>query len=310
MLSYFSYHKKNLIISGFHCSGKSLLLSLLPAVSNLDLINKNPLISNVVSLYYLKKLSFESAKFLIISILNNETYSTFKGRKINLKPSDETSLWNYSDIDKYFNRIFYPNKKNMKNKFSVFDAHDVLFFYKFWEKVINFKLINLERNPVDIIYDMYMRNFYSYRKNSYYQITLLKEQNTLIPFYAFFDKKYFLDLNRLEKIIFITLKKLKKQEDVYKNISPSKKKNILRLNFELLKKTPEAGLKTVSVFLKSKFNFNYYYKALLRESNHNIDIEAEREKKNIFIKKNCSKFLYNQLSVASLIYENNNKFTI
>ena len=303
MLSHFSYHKKNLIISGVHCSGKSLLLSLLPAVANIDLINKNPLISNIISLHYLKKIPFESAKFLILSVLNNETYSTFKGRKINLNPSDETSLWNYSEIDMYFKRIFNTNKKKLNDKFSVFDSHDVLFFHKFWEKVINFKLINLERNPVDIIHDMYMRNFYSYKKNSYYQITLLEEQKTLIPFYAFFDKKYFLSLSRLDKIIFITLKKLKKQEKIYKSISPSKKKNILRLNFELLKKDPEEGLKIISVFLKSKFNFDYYYKALLRESNHGINIEKDREKKNIFIKKNSSNSLYRQLCKASLDYE-------
>ena len=203
----------------------------------------------------------------------------------------------------YFKRIFGSNKKKLENRFSVFDTHDVLFFYKFWEKVINFKLINLERNPIDIVHDMYERNFYSYKKNSYYQITLLKEKKTLIPFYAFSDKKYFLSLSRLEKIIFVTLKKIKKQEEIYKGISLSKKKNILRLNFELLKKNPKEGLETISVFLKSQFNFDYYYRALLRESNHGINIEKDREKKNIFIKKNSSKILYSKLYNESLIYE-------
>ena len=81
------------------------------------------------------------------------------GRNVNFRFSDETSVYQSKNPNEYFSRIFSDRgesilkKHQKKNTHMLVDTHDGIWFHKFWSNlgIKNLKIINVYRNPIDIV---------------------------------------------------------------------------------------------------------------------------------------------------------------
>jgi len=297
-------HKKNILISGLHSVGKSLLLDLIHSMDKTEAVNKDPILTLIASLSYVKKISYEAASYLIRSIINNIIYSNGLGRKINLRLYDETSILKSSNPEIYFDRMMSKKKTSIeKNNYNIFDVHNVLIQYRLWKNSVpNFKLIHLERHPVDVVESVFRRKNFVYNEKKYFQILTFKKNKKIVPFYLLKKKlnNYSLIDLTIEVMSNLYLQDLK----AYKKLSAKEKKNIIIVKYENLKINPKLSLKNIKKFLGLKFNKSLKSR-LDKEQNTQSFIDIKREKNLKMISKIASKKQIIKLYKISKMYEKN-----
>lgn len=170
--------KKIIILTGNHYSGKSLFADSMRCFTGIEILNKNPNIGLVNLLNYLKKLNLSTSAFLVKNFVNNDIFANSKGRNINLRLNDESSLFNYGYPETYFNRMMSSNFKIDKKNFSIFDVHNAVLNYKLFNLALNNPhFIHFERHPIDLVMSNFLRKTMLQRKNNeYVQLLLIKKK--------------------------------------------------------------------------------------------------------------------------------------
>ena len=113
-----------------------------------------------------------------------------------------------------------------KNNYNIFDVHNVLIQYRLWKNSVpNFKLIHLERHPVDVVESVFRRKNFVYNEKKYFQILTFKKNKKIVPFYLLKKKlnNYSLIDLTIEVMSNLYLQDLK----AYKKLSAKEKKNII-----------------------------------------------------------------------------------
>ena len=292
------FNNNTCYISGLHRSGKSLLTSIIPSIIETGLINKDPLLNLVSNMYANKEISFKSARYLARYIQSNTNYSNFIGRKLNQKKTDETSIYNHLNYKEYLKKISSKSKFKIAKDFkeeriSFYDVHNVLCNLKFWKQTNdNFKLINIDRNPVDLVYSWYKNKFGSYKESSINQLLLYKLGNIFVPTYAYKWKNKFLKMTELDRIIEILNQQILSSNNNY--IFYKKSTKILRIRYEDILTKPLKNLLKINKFLNldSKIYLKEYKSKIIRKKSSSAN---ERKIKLKFIKKNCSSSYYKKL---------------
>ncbi len=300
------FNNNTCYISGLHRSGKSLLTDIIPSIENTGLINKEPLLSLLANLYANDEINLKSARYLARYVQSNINYSNFIGRKLNLKITDETNIYNHMNYKNYLKKMNSKTKLKIsenteEREIGFYDVHNILSNLKFWRQTNdNFKLINVERNPIDLTYSWYENKFGSFSKSAINQLLVYKFKDDLIPTYAKKWTNKYVKMNELDRIIQIINQEIKNSEKSYKFY----KKNtlILRIKYEDILAKPIENLALINKFLKlkSKIHFDKYKKHITRKYS---SLFEERKKKLKFIKSNCSKIYYDKLINLSNIYE-------
>ena len=98
------------LLSGLQRSGKSLVSAIIPSLKKIEIINKDPLLGLIYSMYQSGELNKNSTRFLLSFVLSNINYSNFIGRKINLRRKDETSIYHLLNYKTHLKNI-KSNKK-------------------------------------------------------------------------------------------------------------------------------------------------------------------------------------------------------
>lgn len=308
------FNNNNCYISGLHRSGKSLLTAILPSLQKSGLINKDPILNLISLLFMNKEISLNLSKYLIRFIISNTNYSNYIGRKINLKKTDETNIFHHIDYKYYLNKI--TSKKNLKEpdkilekKINFFDIHNVLYNSKLWLEIDkNFKLINIERNPIDLTYSWYCNNFGSFKKSSINQLLLYKIDKKLVPAYAKKWAKKYIKMSEMDRIIKIICDQTIKSK---KNLKLFKMNNekVLLLKYEKMLDEPYETLIIINKFLnlKSKIMFSKYKHKILTSSKKLKDKRLEKLK---VINKLSSAQYYGKLLKLEKKYNENFPFTL
>jgi hypothetical protein len=294
-------------ISGNHRSGKSLLTSLLTSLKKTEIINKEPLLYLIFSMYTLNEINSKTAKFLISFILSNKNYSNFIGRNINLKKTDETSIYNLFNKKIHLSKINNNKKINIKisenynKKIIFYDVHNIATNLDFWLKINKkFKIINIERNPVDLVFSWYLNGFGNFRESSILQILTYKNKKGLIPFSALGFKKNYFKIKKMDRIInqvykLTTLSK--------KNLNQNKlKKRVISIKYEDILKNPKKNFNKINKFLKNNKVENFQH--FKRKINFKKLITSNIFKKKLnFIKNNSSDDCFKKIKILLKNYE-------
>ena len=296
------------LLSGCQRSGKSLVTAILPSLKKIEIINKEPVLGAIFSMYQTGELSNKAANYLISFVLSNVNYSNFIGRKINLKKTDETSIYNLLNYKDYLKKITTKSKIDLKklenNKTIIYDTHNVLLNLRLWCNLNrNIKIINVERHPITLIYSWFKNDFGNFRYSSISQILLYKYKNKLVPYYALKWKKKYVKMSELDRIINIIYYLTKKSDSEYKKFK--NKNKILRIKYENILDNPYVNLKKIDKFLnnKSKIFFNKYSKKV------NVSKKISEnaiQKKLIYIKKKTSKDSHNKIHELITLYSKHN----
>lgn len=304
---------KNLIlVTGTHTSGKSMVSPVVASLSKVEMLRKIYYLDQISILYNFKKINSEISKFLGQHILDLSYYEQLIGRNLNFRIEDETSVFQSKNPKLFKKRISSKKGENVLkhhkkiNTHMLLDAHDGIWFYKFWKnlKIKNLKIINIHRNPIDIVNSWINHDLGAAERQTLCQIPLISIKNKIKPIYLYdnFSKSNL--KNKTEIIIDMIDECVRKEIRAFKMIK--NKKNILRINFDQFATKTDDNIKKICSFLG--LNKTSFTKKIMKKENlPRIINEFDREQKLKKIKSRVSKNKLKKLENLVVFYNKNNK---
>ncbi len=302
---------KNLVlVTGTHTSGKSMVSPVVASLSNVEMLRKIYYLDQLSILYNFEKINSEVAKFFGLHILDLSYYEQLIGRNLNFRVEDETSVYQSKNPNLYKKRILSKRGEKVlsyhekKGTHMLLDAHDGIWFYKFWKnlKIKNLKIINIHRNPVDIVNSWINSDLGLAEKQTLCQIPLISKSNVIKPFYLHNNFKKNNLKNKTEIIIDMVDECVRKEISAFKRIRDKKK--ILRINFDNFATNTDYNINKICNFLnlkKSKFT----KKIMKKENLPRILNNLERVEKLNKIKNKVGKRKFKKLLNLEIFYNNN-----
>lgn len=318
-------NNKLLFIDGITRSGKSSICQTIVALKNVEHVDLNYDFEYLFAGLVNKKISLNFLKNFFDSSFSRYTYDRLLGRNINLKKNDFTGIYNYYDPKIYLERIKLNNKfaryhykkttiqkkiksddvlNTLKSKLIYFpiQTHYLMENYEILKKLdLNFKIIRLNRHPVDIIYSFYKRGWGKIRRynvnHNYKYASYTKEiDGTLIPWFLNISKEKYIQYNEIERCIFSVVSNLKRIKN--KNYP-----DVFVINFDELCENPNLQFDKLCKFLMTKKQKKLNLFLSRANFPRKIDISERNRKYKFILKKSKNKKLIKMLDHEIEIFE-------
>ena len=151
--------EKIVMHGGLAGCGKTLFSPIISALDRVELPTYSYEIEHYCSLYFLQKLSLQSASTLIRMQTDLKLYHTMMGREVNFRPTDLSSVQMFHSPTQYFERLFQPGDEvipdviSKKNPILNLIIHNVLFISDPVWKALGDRCIFIEvvRHPLYMV---------------------------------------------------------------------------------------------------------------------------------------------------------------
>ncbi len=289
-------------VTGHTKSGKAIMLKLISSFKKYEKITYEPFLEEVGRLNLLKKIDENSAIYLLRRIMLINMYYLSIGRQINLRKNDVSSIFSYQNPELYLKRsklkegnISLKLFLKAKTKLPIMIHDGLLFANLLFEAFPNMKIIEMEKNPIELAYSWIRKNYEGgFEKNLRSTTMTLKSKNKFFTYFIRNNINEYLKLNKFDKVIFALneLDKLKKK--TFLKLEEKYKKKILKINHLYFVTNTDDAIKKVKIFLKAKKTF--FSKTVLKQINcpRKFDKKEYLMKKN-FLQKKLSKKYYKKL---------------
>lgn len=262
MIKYFALKKvtKNIIfIDGINRTGKLLTGSLVSSLNKMEHLEFGEIFQHIIPALKLKKISTDFSKAYLHNHINQLLYNKYLSRNVNFRKNDRTGVANYQKPDLYKRRLIVKEGNKIMPKiindkpFLPFITHDIMCNYdQFLKLKLDIKIIEIFRNPVDLVYSWSKRNLATRFGRDKRIFTLLIEKNNK-PYsqhlYNLPDNWY--KLNNIEKsILYVKILTERSVKQLKKNYN----KNIYLTDYETIVGNTESELKKITEFLNTSFS--------------------------------------------------------
>jgi len=291
------YCKDLTIVAGMPRSGKSLLAPLISSMDESEMFHMDFLVETFPALKDLNMLSPDGLVYLLQYSIHTLSYNRAIGRNMNIRVSDETSVWQSKNPQNYFERLLTNDGAEFLHNCSdtykfplILVLHNALtyvdFLYKAFEKI---KVINICSHPIDIV-DAWMKK--KYGQDIYAErgvaLPVVKWKNSIIPIYAQNWEDEYLFLSEIDRVISMLYQLHLKENISLSKVIAQDKSKLLMVNYdELVMNSNEELIKISNYLKKSKtlFTDKTLQKMELKERKRSI---LDREKKLKTIKSQAS----------------------
>ncbi len=303
------------IVTGLTSAGKSMLAPIVSSFKHSEKIMFNFSLEQYPMLNYVGKMTEETAIYLIRYAVDFMFYDNMIGRNANLRPFDETSIWNTGNPGKYFKRLFADegtavlDEIREKNPILVLAMHNAVWHSKiYFQAFPSLKMLHCQRHPIDIVHRWYKKGFGSsfYYKPRNGTLTF-KWNNKIIPYHAFGWEEEYTTLSEMDSIIHMIHNILLNHKRTFNSLSKKIRKQILVIPFEKMVTKPKPFLKKICSFLNTKETL--YTPIVLEKENVPRDPQDESRKDKLNeIKKLASHDSFNLLMKMAKNYETSDNF--
>jgi hypothetical protein len=296
MVKYFALRKvtKNLIfIDGINRTGKLLTGSLVSSFNKMEHLEFGEIFQHIIPALKLKKISTDFSKAYLHNHINQLLYNKYLSRNVNFRKHDRTGIANYQNPDLYKKRLNVKEGDKIMQKiindkpFLPFVTHDIMCNYdQFLKLKIDIKIIEIFRNPVDLVYSWSKKNLSTRFGRDKRIFTLLIERNKK----PYSQHLYNLPvnwhkLNDIEKnILYVKILTERSVKQLKKNYN----KNIYLTDYETIVENTESELKKIAKFLNTSFSKKTHQFIKKENCPKSIDYSL-KNKKTKFIKSKVSK---------------------
>jgi hypothetical protein len=297
-----------ILIDGITRCGKSIFSNIIPTFENVEQLQFFNLLEHIVPAMSLSAISDNFAMSLIRTNMNELAYNRLISRNANFRIDDQTSVLNHMNAKEYFARLSRKEgdevtaELRQKKQHFPFMSHDIVSNLSFFEKLnMNYKIIHIFRNPIDLAYSWFTRGWGDRFQNDPRSFTLsINYNNNTLPWYCNNIEEEYLQSNPMEKCILIIINLYKNTITELRNSKCNDK--ILNISFENFVQKPYTDVTRISNFLNLKTT--YKTESALHQANCPRKISIfDFEEKYIKIKNNCNKNLFEQLIEIQDNYE-------
>ena len=256
MIKYFALKKvtKNIIfIDGINRTGKLLTASLVSSFNKMEHLEFGEIFQHIIPALKLKKISLDFSKAYLHNYINQLLYNKYLSRNVNFRKHDRTGIANYQNQDLYKRRLNVKEGDKIMpkiindNPFLPFVTHDIMCNYdQFLKLKIDIKIIEIFRNPVDLVYSWSKKNLSTRFGRDKRIFTLLIEKNKK-PYsqHLYNLPTNWHKLNDIEKnILYVKILTERSVKQLKKNYN----KNIYLTDYETIVENPESELKKLQNF--------------------------------------------------------------
>ena len=288
---------KNLVfIDGINRTGKLLTGSLISSLNNVEHLEFGEIFQHLVPAIKLKKISIDFAKAFLHNYVNQVLYNKFISRNVNFRKNDRTGVPNSKNPAIYKKRLSEPDGDNIIKKIKLnnpilpFVTHDIACNFDQFKKLkLNIKIIEIFRNPIDLVYSWHKKKL-SLRYGKDQRIfTLLIEKNRR-PYsqHLFNLPKNWNSFNEIEKTIMYV--KLLTDRSIIQLKKNDNKNFFYITNYETIVEDTNKEMKKISKFLGT--TTSKYTKKFIKKDNcpKVIDLDLKIKKKNYLDKRVSKKF--------------------
>ena len=298
-------------VDGVTRTGKSMLNLL---IASLDRVSHPQFIEpleQLMPMYKTGHVDLNAISSFMRLHLNERIYNYQLSRNLNFRLDDLTSIHNSSNSKEFIRNLSKTDGDDVVKNLGLsdviyqFQTHDILTHYDTYLKLgLNTKLIEIIRNPIDTIHSWFKRGwgkrFDSADPRS--GTCLFRYKNRTIPHYVVGSEDRYLELNEMEKCVFMHNKLINESIKQYELLTKQQKSSILLIKFEDCLVSPTAVIDRISFFLKTNptdtTHKAYSDARVPREINDN-----DRSIKLSDIKDNVNDELYEEVVILTSLYE-------
>ena len=306
--------KKIVFVDGLTRVGKTMLCTLLAYLRNVSTPQMIAPLEQLLPMYATGHMDRNALSAYVRLLFNERFYNFNLSREANFRYDDLTSVHTSYRTKELFKNLGKTDGQAIIDEMAKdtdifqFMTHDLLTHYSLFKDLnIDAKVLELMRHPVDTVHSWYVRGWGERFDNEDPRsgTTLFKFGEKTIPHYALGVEKEYLDLNPVEKCLFMHNHLLEKSLTQYHQLSLVDKSQILLLKFEDVLQQPSHEIDRICRFIDSEpseYIEKAYYDARVPRT---FDVAHEREVKLIFIKDNVTDSLYQSLLSLAARYEFN-----
>ena len=262
-INYFSLNrisKKIVLIDGIPRTGKLLLASLVSSFDKMEHLEFGENFEHFIPAVKFNKIPTDFAKSFLNNYLNQLIYNKYISRNVNFRPHDRTGI-NQSRNPKLYKKRLRTMEgdhviKSIKKQNHILPlvTHDMsVNLDALYKLKMNFKIIEILRSPVEIVYSWYKRGL-GLRFGSDPRIftLLMKRSSKVYPWYEAAERKSYGNLSPCEVCIkyVINLTNLSIENLKKKSLN----KNIFLTSYDQITQNTLSELKKISKFLGTKTN--------------------------------------------------------
>jgi hypothetical protein len=258
------FERKNLLLNelilvdGIGRSGKVMLAEIITGFERVEKQDFHEFLEYISLAYKYEKIEKDMAISILRTQLDTELYKNMIGRSINTRLTDYTSLYKYHSPELYLKRqlgvdgSIVAKKVNAEKPIYLNWCHDMiqkseLIFESFSKQV---KLVYINRNHIDIIYEWDQKNFGERMASDPTEMQYtIKYMDTVVPEIAYGWEEEYLSINNMERIVKMIYVSFKRNLEALKNTNYSSQ--ILVLNFEEIVTKPNKAICKLEKFIKS-----------------------------------------------------------
>jgi len=295
-------------IDGITRCGKSIFSSIISSYEDMEHIQFLNQLETIIPSVMLGGIDKDCAKALLRLIFNELSYDLQLSRNVNFRPGDQTGVEKYKQPEIYHQRLKLEEGDEIveyirNNDISIpFQTHDMMVNLDILDEMdINYKIIELYRNPIDNLYSWWTRGWGERFGNDPRGFTLLiSHKNKALPWYCAGYEDQVIDLNPYEACCVIGMDLIKRSIEKHSNaLHPEK---ILMTTFEDMVQTPDKELLRIEKFINRKMTS--YTPGFVSEARcPRVLKQEDREKKLAVFKENVDTSIFNQLVALAEDYE-------
>jgi hypothetical protein len=303
---------KIVLVDGLGRSGKSVLLPVLASFKDFDMERIEFIYDKIAVLSSLGKITKDAAVILLQTETDSKLYESQVGRNMNFRFSDHSSVFHNPSTFELIRRLFKKDGlervDDILRKKPVFQimTHNILgsidiFFDAFDDNV---KILEIVKHPIDQVYSQYKRGWGSRQTNDPRSTEItVKSGNGAIPWPAIYVNEDYNAMEPLDRIISINEVLLRRNLEKYKELEINRKNQIMWILFDDFVTHTEKNLKYIEDFVGKKRTVKTKLQ-LKKERCPRILIQAEREKREQFIRSNAHPDSLKKLENIFSIYKN------
>jgi hypothetical protein len=253
--------QKIVLVDGVTRTGKSMLGPIMSAMQGVEIERVEAVFEYIPMLYSMGHITRDAAVDFIQLEADTKLYESFIGRNTNFRYTDHSSVFNCPDKLKYFKRLFKKDVASAPSQIMdqgiVFQVqtHDTLgmidiYFDAFGENVY---VLEMVRDPVDLIYSWHMRGWgHRFTSDPLALTFTIETEDGIAPWYHSLLAEPVKPDAPADNIICMIEALLKRNFDKYTELEPWMKKQVHWIIFEDFVTRPHEHIPRIEKFIGIK----------------------------------------------------------
>ena len=301
-----------LLVDGVTRAGKFLLADLLASCKNVEHVQYFGLFEHLAYMVRMGVIEKETSSAILQCQIDNSAYDLMFGRNLNSRLGDKSSIYRSPHLKEYLRRTLEDDGDRVtqeikkRERYFTYIVHETLPNIDVYLDIYpDLRVINIERNPVDLVYSWYQRGWGKRWGVDPIDFSMsFQGARGPIPWFVYQVSENWESASEMDKIIIAQTQVYEMSKKKLSSLSESDRKKILFTSYEGIVTQPLKEIKAIAGFLDREV-LPIINGIMAREDIPNVHPREKRSKKIDVVRDTASEECFELLHQLNIEYENN-----